>query len=89
MPTLSDLLQAPARSEVLAKLLALYRLAGFPVASWQSGSVARHLTEASATVLADLNSRTGVFVRIKGEQELVFGDEFIVGRTRLIVAPPT
>ncbi len=28
-------------------------------------------------------SRTGVFVRIKGEQELVSGDEVMVGRTRM------
>ncbi len=54
MPTLGDLLVAPTRREVVDQLLALYRAAGFPTASWQSGSVARHLTEASASVLADL-----------------------------------
>ena len=39
--------------------------------------------QAGAILLTDLGSRTGVFVRIKGEQELVTGDEVMVGRTRL------
>jgi FHA domain-containing protein len=39
--------------------------------------------QAGSIVLSDLGSRTGVFVRIKGEQELIAGDEIIVGRTRL------
>ncbi len=39
--------------------------------------------QAGSIILSDLGSRTGVFVRIKGEQELVAGDEIIVGRTRL------
>jgi hypothetical protein len=41
--------------------------------------------QAAAILLTDLGSRTGVFVRIKGEQELVDGDELLVGRTRLAV----
>ncbi|MGH7270043.1 MAG: FHA domain-containing protein, partial [Polyangiaceae bacterium] len=40
---------------------------------------------AGAIVLTDLGSRTGVFVRIKGEQEIVLEDELLVGRTRLVV----
>jgi hypothetical protein len=40
---------------------------------------------AGAILLTDLGSRTGVFVRIKGEQELVQGDEMLVGRTRLAI----
>ncbi len=39
--------------------------------------------QAGAILLSDLGSRTGVFVRIKGEQELIDGDELLVGRTRL------
>ena len=39
--------------------------------------------QAGAIVLTDLGSRSGVFVRIKGEQELVSGDEIMVGRTRM------
>lgn len=39
--------------------------------------------QAGSIVLSDLGSRTGVFVRIKGEQELLGGDEIIVGRTRM------
>ena len=39
--------------------------------------------QAGAILLTDLGSRTGVFVRIKGEQELVGGDEVMVGRTRM------
>jgi len=30
-------------------------------------------------------TRTGVFVRIRGEQELAHGDELLIGRTRLVV----
>jgi hypothetical protein len=40
---------------------------------------------AGAILLTDLGSKTGVFVRIKGEQELVQGDELLVGRTHLSV----
>ena len=41
--------------------------------------------QAGTVVLTDLQSRTGVFVRIRGEQELNHGDEMLVGRTRLVV----
>ncbi len=41
--------------------------------------------QAGAVVLTDLGSRTGVFVRIRGEQELCQSDEILVGRTRLVV----
>jgi hypothetical protein len=41
--------------------------------------------QAGTVVLTDLQSRTGVFVRIRGEQELGHGDELLVGRTRLVV----
>ncbi|MEO8874434.1 MAG: FHA domain-containing protein, partial [Polyangiaceae bacterium] len=41
--------------------------------------------QAQVVVLTDLNSRTGVFVRLQGEAELVHGDEVIIGRTRLLV----
>ncbi len=41
--------------------------------------------QAGSVVLTDLSSRTGVFVRIHGEQELVHGDELLIGRTRLVV----
>jgi predicted component of type VI protein secretion system len=41
--------------------------------------------QAGTILLTDLGSRTGVYVRIKGEQELVAGDELLVGRTRLVV----
>lgn len=44
--------------------------------------------QAGSIVLSDIGSRTGVFVRIKGQQELAFGDEIVVGRTRLVLEPP-
>ncbi len=44
--------------------------------------------QAGSVVLTDLSSRTGVFVRIRGEQELAPGDELMVGRTRLVVELP-
>jgi hypothetical protein len=45
--------------------------------------------QAGMVVLTDLGSRSGVFVRIRGEQEIKRGDEFMVGRTRLVVDDPT
>ncbi len=41
--------------------------------------------QAGDVLLSDYGSQTGVFVRIKGEQELRSGDEIIVGRTRMLV----
>ncbi len=41
--------------------------------------------QAQVVVLSDLDTRTGVFVRLLGEAELSHGDEFIIGRTRLLV----
>ena len=41
--------------------------------------------QAGTVVITDLGSRTGVFVRIRGEQELTHGDELLIGRTRLVV----
>ena len=41
--------------------------------------------QAGSVVLTDLSSRTGVFVRVRGEQELSSRDELLVGRTRLVV----
>jgi phage-related baseplate assembly protein len=52
--TLADLLRAPSKDEVLDLLVATLRLAGFPVASWQPGSIPRTLTEAESANLADL-----------------------------------
>jgi pSer/pThr/pTyr-binding forkhead associated (FHA) protein len=45
--------------------------------------------QAGIMVLTDLNSRTGVFVRVRGAQELVHGDELLVGRTRLVLDVPS
>lgn len=44
--------------------------------------------QAGVIVLTDLSSRTGVFVRIRGEQRLFSGDELLVGRTVLRVELP-
>jgi hypothetical protein len=41
--------------------------------------------QAGSILLTDLGSRTGVFVRIKGEQELLGNDELLVGRTRMMI----
>jgi len=41
--------------------------------------------QAGSVYLTDLGSRTGVFVRIRGQQEVEHGDELLVGRTRLVV----
>ena len=44
--------------------------------------------QAGIVVLTDLGSRSGVFVRIRGEQEIHRGDELMIGRTRLVVDSP-
>ncbi len=41
--------------------------------------------QAGSIILTDLQSRTGVFVRVKGEEHLEHGDQIIVGRTRLAI----
>jgi len=41
--------------------------------------------QAGTIVITDLGSCTGVFVRVRGEQELSQGDELLIGRTRLVV----
>jgi hypothetical protein len=43
---------------------------------------------AGTVVLTDLDSRSGLFVRVRGEFELVTGDELLIGRTRLAVEIP-
>ena len=45
--------------------------------------------QAGDILLTDLGSRTGVFVRVRGAQELVHGDELLVGRTRLVLDIPS
>jgi hypothetical protein len=44
--------------------------------------------QAGAIVLTDLNTRAGTFVRVTGEREVLNGDEFAIGRTRLRVELP-
>lgn len=41
--------------------------------------------QASSILLTDLESRNGVFVRTRGRQELLNGDEIVIGRTHLVV----
>lgn len=41
--------------------------------------------QAGSIVLTDLGSRAGTFVRVTGEREVLDGDEFAIGRTRLRV----
>lgn len=44
--------------------------------------------QAGSFVLTDLGSRTGTFVRMAGEREIVHGDEIVIGRTRLSIELP-
>ena len=41
--------------------------------------------QAGSILLTDLESRNGVFVRSQPRQELVNGDEIVIGRTHLVV----
>lgn len=43
--------------------------------------------QAGSLLLTDLGSRTGVFVRLRGEAEMAHGDELLFGRTRLMLQP--
>ncbi len=44
--------------------------------------------QAGTLILTDLQSRNGVFLKIHGRQELVNGDEIVIGRTHLVVSIP-
>lgn len=52
--SLDDLITVPSSSELLDQSIAIARVAGMPVASWQSGSVARTLFESNAELNAEL-----------------------------------
>lgn len=52
--SLDDLITVPTSSELLDQSIAVARIAGMPVASWQSGSVARTLFESNADLNAEL-----------------------------------
>lgn len=54
MPSLSDLLSVPPVARVLDGLLAIARMGGFPVASWQTGSIPATLFPGEASTLTDL-----------------------------------
>ncbi len=45
--------------------------------------------QAGVVILTDLGSRSGVFVRVSGECDLMEGDEILVGRTRLRIHLPS
>ncbi len=67
---------------VIGSIFGDFILPGDPLISEQHCFIEE---QAGDILLTDYSSRTGVFVRIKGEQELLDGDEIIVGRTRLAV----
>lgn len=55
MVALSDLIVPQSASSIITTQLALLQLAGFPVNSWQSGSVPLSLIQADASTLASLS----------------------------------
>lgn len=54
MPSLSDLLSRPTVDELVGKFVNFLQLAGFPVASWHSGSMPKHFVETESRILNDL-----------------------------------
>lgn len=44
--------------------------------------------QAGSFILTDLGSKTGTFVRVVGEREVIDGDEIVIGRTRLRIEIP-
>lgn len=54
--SLADLLSIPTKDQVIDKFVGLLRLAGFPTASWQSGSFMRHTVETESELYVDLSA---------------------------------
>jgi len=52
--SLADLLTIPTKDQVIDKFAGLLRLAGFPVASWQTTSFMRHTVETESDLHVDL-----------------------------------
>jgi phage-related baseplate assembly protein len=52
----NDLIAIPTRDAILDKFIGLLRLAGFPVASWHSGSFQKHTVETESTLFTDVTS---------------------------------
>lgn len=78
MASWNDLIKVPTREQVLDRFLALLRLAGFPVASWHSGSFQKHTVETESTLFSDLselirNVAKGGLIRSAAE----IGDEWV------------
>lgn len=44
--------------------------------------------QAGTLILTDLDSKNGVFLRTRARQELVNGDEIVIGRTHLVISIP-
>lgn len=44
--------------------------------------------QAGTLILTDLGSKNGVFLRTRARQELINGDEIVIGRTHLVVSIP-
>jgi uncharacterized phage protein gp47/JayE len=55
MTTLGDIISGTTTAQFLARIVALFRLAGFPVAAWQPTALPRVFTESLAAGLADLS----------------------------------
>lgn len=67
--SITDLLTIPTKSEILDKFAGLLRLAGFPVASWQTTSFMRHTVESESDLYVDIatgNQKLGMsgFIRL-------------------------
>jgi phage-related baseplate assembly protein len=54
--SLADIIKVPSKDEILNKFTSLLSLAGFPVASWQTGSFMRHTVETESDLLPDIVS---------------------------------
>lgn len=50
----NDLVKIPSAAEFVDKFIALFRLGGFPIASWHDGSLQKHTVESESSLFSDM-----------------------------------
>lgn len=52
----SDLIKIPTKDEFVTTFVSLFKLGGFPIASWHSGSLHKHTVETESSIFVDLST---------------------------------
>lgn len=74
----SDIVKVATKEQIVDRFIGLLRLAGFPVASWHSGSFQKHTVETEGELFADLSltaAKIAMTISIKKAVEI--GDEWV------------